>query len=147
AADPAQAIGWILGAYGVSTTLATWLLSRIADRFDVLRLYAFSMLLGAALALALALAPWLWLIAAVAILRSIPTTCSRSTLWIHLARIVPSQHRTGIFNLLPTAGNLGGLLFPLLASGLASMGLGLALGAAALGHAVCAATISRLRRI
>src|SRR6185295_12477620 len=147
AAEPAQAIGSILAAYGVLTTFATWLLSRYADRIDVLRFYTLSMLLGAGLALALMLAPWLWLIAAVALLRAIPTACSRSVLWIYLARVVPSEHRTGIFNLLPTAGNLGGLLFPLVASGVATLGLGAALAVSVLGHVVGAATGVRLRRL
>jgi DHA1 family multidrug resistance protein-like MFS transporter len=147
AADPAQAIGWILGIYGAVTTCATWLLSRIADRVDVLRLYTLAMILGMGLTLALMLAPWLWLIAAVAVLRAIPTACSRSVIWIYLARVVPSQHRTGVFNLLPTAGNLGGLLFPLVASALAGLGLGAALAVAVLGHGVGAATGARLRRL
>ena len=97
--------------------------------------------------MALTLAPWLWLIAAVAVLRAIPTACSRSVIWIYLARAVPSEHRTGVFNLLPTTGNLGGLLFPLMASGLAGLGLGAALAVAVLGHGVAAVTGARLRQL
>src|SRR5205814_7055520 len=40
AANPALAIGWILGAYGALTTVATWLIGRVADRDDIVRIYA-----------------------------------------------------------------------------------------------------------
>ena len=134
ATDPASAIGWILGAYGALTTLASWLLSRIADRIDVLRVYWQSMLLGTILAVALAAAPWLWLVAAIAVLRAIPTAFSRPLLFMHLARVVPPSHQTGVFGLLPTAGNVGSLTLPLVASLVAPIGLGAALTVAALGH-------------
>lgn len=146
AADPAVAIGWILGAYGALTTLAAWLLSRFADRLDPLRLYWLAMLLGAGLATALAVAPWLWLLAVLAVFRAVPTACSRPLLLMHLVRAVPAQHQTGVFGLLPTAGNIGGLVLPLLASGVAGLGVGAALAVAALGHGVSAATGLRLQR-
>lgn len=147
AADPASAIGYILGAYGALTTLAAWLLSRWAERIDVLRLYWQSMLLGTGLAVAVAVAPWLWLVALLAVLRAIPNAFSRPLLFMHLARVVPPQQQTGIFSLLPTAGNLGGLILPLLASAFAPLGLGAALAVAALGHAASTAAGIRLHRL
>jgi DHA1 family multidrug resistance protein-like MFS transporter len=145
APDPAEAIGWILGAYGALTTLAAWGLSRFADRLDLVRLYRTSMLLAAGLALGLAVAPWLWLVAAVAVLRAIPTAFSRPLLFMHLTRVVPPAHQTGVFGLLPTAGNVGGLALPLAASTVAGLGTGAALAIGALGHAISAAAGGKLR--
>ena len=147
AEEPAVAIGWIFGAYGALTTFGAWLLSRIADRVDVLRLYWRSMLLGGGLAAALAIAPWLWLIALIATLRAFPTAFSRPLLFMHLARVVPPAHQTGIFGLLPTAGNVGSLIFPLAASGLASVSIAAAIGIGALSHAASAAAGVRLGRV
>jgi predicted MFS family arabinose efflux permease len=147
APDPAAAIGWILGGYGALTTLATWLLSRIVDRLDVLRVYILSMLLGMVLAAALAIAPWLWLVAGIAVARAIPTAFSRPLLFLHLARMVPARQQTAVFALLPTAGNLGGLLLPLATSIIASFGVGPALMVGSVGHAASAAAGLRLRRL
>jgi predicted MFS family arabinose efflux permease len=147
AADPAPAIGWILGSYGALTTLATWLLSRIADRLDVIRVYTLSMLLGMVLAAAIASAPWLWLVAAIAVARAIPTAFSRPLLFLHLARVVPTQQQTAVFALLPTAGNLGGLVLPLATSAIATYGVGAALMVGSVGHALSAAAGLRLRRL
>jgi predicted MFS family arabinose efflux permease len=147
ASDPASAIGFILGAYGAATTLAAWALSRIVGRVDELKLYWRAMLLGTVLAVAISLAPWLWLVATFAILRSVPTAFSRPLLFMHLARVVPPVQQTGIFGLLPTAGNFGGLVLPLIASAFAPLGLGAALAVAALGHAVSTAAGIRLHRL
>jgi predicted MFS family arabinose efflux permease len=147
AADPAAAIGWILGAYGALTTLSAWALSRLADRVDGLRVYWTANLLGLVVASGLALAPWLWLIAALACLRSIPTAFSRPLLFMHLARLVPAQQQTGIFALVPTAGNVGGLLFPLGASVVAGLGTGAAIGVAVVAHASSALGGLRLARM
>jgi DHA1 family multidrug resistance protein-like MFS transporter len=145
AEDPAAAIGFILGAFGACTTLAAWVISRIADRIDLLRTYTISMAVGGALAVGLALAPRIELIAALAILRAAPTACSRTLLWMHLARVVPREHQTGVFNLLPTAGNSGGLTFPLVAAALASLGTSAALLFGAATHAACVVAGARLR--
>ncbi len=57
AADPAAAIGWIMGGYGALTTVATWLVGRLADRADIVRVYALGMLFAAAITVGLAVAP------------------------------------------------------------------------------------------
>ena len=128
AADPAIAIGWILGIYGALTTAATWALGRFVDRIDETRLYWQSMLFATFLSAGLALAPWLWLVGLLAALRSIPVAFSNTLLFTHQARVVPPDHQTAIFGLAPVPRNSGGLLFPLLASAVAGLASGAALG-------------------
>ena len=134
AADPAMAIGWILGAYGALTTLATWLIGRVADRDDIVRIYAIGVLLAAIVTIGIAVSPWLWLIAIFALLRAVPTALARPLLFAHLARVVPTAHQTAVFGLFPTVGNVGGLIFPLLAAGVVGYGLWAAFAIGALGY-------------
>jgi DHA1 family multidrug resistance protein-like MFS transporter len=145
AADPAVAIGTILGAYGAATTLTAWLLSRFADRVNVIRLYSRSMWLGAALVVALAVSPSLWLVGVIAVLRAIPTAFSRPLLFMHLTRVVPSRYQTAVFGMLPTAGNFGGLVLPLIASGVAGFGIAAALAVGVVGHAISAISGARVK--
>jgi DHA1 family multidrug resistance protein-like MFS transporter len=147
ATDPAGAIGWILGAYGVVTTASTWAVGRLADRPDIVRLYTLGMLFGAIVTLGIALSPWLWLIAVFALLRGIPTALARPLLIAHLARVVPRGQQTGVFGLFPTVGNLGGLIFPLLAAGVVSSGLWAAFTIGASGYAASVVTGVRLGRV
>ena len=147
ATDPAAAIGWILGGYGVVTTIATWWIGRLADRPDIVRLYTFGMLFGAVLALGIAFSPWLWLIAVFALLRGIPTALARPLLIAHLARVVPRSHQTGVFGLFPTVGNVGGLIFPLLAAGVVGSGLWIAFIIGSLGYAASVASGVKLGRV
>jgi predicted MFS family arabinose efflux permease len=121
AADPASAIGLILGVYGACTVVATYLVGRIADRLDAVAVYTRAMLFGALLALGLALAPWLWLIGLLAVLRAIPFALSNILLFTHLEKVVPDQQRTAIFGLSPTPRNVGSLVFILVATSVASL--------------------------
>lgn len=147
ASDPAAAIGWILGAYGVVTTVSTWAIGRLADRPDIVRLYTLGMLFGAVVTIGIAFSPWLWLIALFALLRGIPTALARPLLVAHLARVVPRGHQTGVFGLFPTVGNVGGLIFPLLAAGVVGSGLWAAFAIGALGYAASVASGVRLGRV
>jgi predicted MFS family arabinose efflux permease len=146
AADPAAAIGWILGGYGVLTTVATWLVGRLADRSDIVRLYSLGMLFAAIITLGLVVAPWLWLIALLALLRAVPTALSRPLLIAHLARVVPTAHQTAVFSLFPTAGNVGGLVFPLLAAAVVGQGIGAAFAVGALAYGASFAAGLKLGR-
>jgi predicted MFS family arabinose efflux permease len=146
AADPASAIGWILGAYGVVTTVSTWITGRLADRPDIMRIYTFGMLFGAVVTVGIMVSPWLWLIAVFALLRGIPTALARPLLVAHLARVVPHSYQTGVFGLFPTVGNVGGLLFPLLAAGVVGSGLWAAFAIGALGYAAAVVSGARLSR-
>ena len=134
ATEPAAAIGWILGGYGALTTVATWFVGRLADRADIVRLYSLGMLFAAVVSVGLAVAPWLWLIALLAVLRAIPTALTRPLLFAHLARVVPTAHQTAVFSLFPTAGNVGGLVFPLLAAAVVGYGIGAAFTVGAVGY-------------
>lgn len=147
AADPASAIGWILGGYGLVTTLSTWLAGRLADRPDIVRIYTLGMLSGAVVTLGIMVSPWLWLIAVFALLRGVSTALARPLLVAHLARVVPHSYQTGVFGLFPTVGNVGGLLFPLLAAGVVSSGLWTAFAIGALGYAASAISGARLGRV
>lgn len=147
ATDPAAAIGWILGGYGVVTTVSTWWVGRLADRPDIVRIYTLGMLFGAVLALGIAFSPWLWLIAVFALLRGIPTALARPLLIAHLARVVPRSHQTGVFGLFPTVGNVGGLVFPLLAAVVVGSGLWTAFAIGSLGYAASVVTGVKLGRV
>jgi DHA1 family multidrug resistance protein-like MFS transporter len=147
ASDPAAAIGWILGGYGVVTTVSTWWVGRLADRPDIVRLYTLGMLFGAIVALGIAFSPWLWLIALFALLRGIPTALARPLLIAHLARVVPRSHQTGVFGLFPTVGNVGGLIFPLLAAGVVGSGLWAAFAIGSLGYAASVVSGVKLGRV
>jgi MFS family permease len=104
------------------------------------------MLFGAVVTLGIAFSPWLWLIAVFALLRGIPTAFSRPLLLAHLARVVPRDHQTGVFGLFPTVGNVGGLIFPLLAAGVVGSGLWAAFAIGALGYAASVASGVKLGR-
>lgn len=146
AADPATAIGWILGGYGVVTTISTWITGRLADRPDIVRIYTLGMLFGAVVTVGIMLSPWLWLIAVFALLRGVPTALARPLLVAHLARVVPYSYQTGVFGLFPTVGNVGGLIFPLLAAGVVSSGLWTAFAIGALGYAASVVSGVKLGR-
>ena len=147
ASDPASAIGWILGGYGVVTTVSTWWIGRLADRPDIVRIYTLGMLSGAVVALGIAFSPWLWLIALFSLLRGISTALARPLLLAHLARVVPRSHQTGVFGLFPTVGNVGGLIFPLLAAGVVSSGLWTAFAIGSLGYAASVVSGVKLGRV
>jgi DHA1 family multidrug resistance protein-like MFS transporter len=134
-AGAAMAIGWILGIYGALTAVATWWVGRIIGRVEETGLYWRAMLLATFLTAGLAAAPWLWLVGVLAAVRSIPVAFSNTILFAHMDKVVPLEHRTGIFGLSPTPRNLGGLVFPLTASLVAGIipGAALAVGAVSYG--------------
>jgi DHA1 family multidrug resistance protein-like MFS transporter len=147
AAEPASAIGWTLGAYGLLTALVVWAAGALVDRGQGLRAFTLGMVFGAAAALGLALAPWLELVAVLAVLLAIPTALTRLVLLTQLAQAVPREHQTSIFGLFPTSGNVGAMLFPLLASAAATLGTAAALTVAALGYSLTGAAGARLSRL
>jgi DHA1 family multidrug resistance protein-like MFS transporter len=135
AADPASAIGWILGIYGALTTAATWLVGRIVDKVDETRLYWRAMLFATLVTTGLAVAPTVWLLGLLAALRSIPVAFSNTVLFAHMARVLPPEQHTPIFSLAPLPRNFGALLLPFLAAAVAGLapGAALAVGAASYG--------------
>jgi hypothetical protein len=66
----------------------------------------------------------------------------------HLAQVVPRERQTSIFGLSPTSGNVGALIFPLLASAAASVGgTASALSVAVFGYGLTGAAGVRLGRL
>ena len=95
----------------------------------------------------IAVSPWLWLLALFALLRGIPTALARPLLIAHLARVVPRSYQTGIFGLFPTVGNVGGLIFPLLAVGVVGSGLWTAFAIGSLGYSASVVSGVKLGRV
>jgi MFS family permease len=140
AADPAPAIGWILGIYGALTTLATWLIGRLVDRMEAAVLYWRAMLFATLLTVGMALSPSVWVLGVLAALRSLPVACSSTVLYAQAAQVLPAAEQTGVFSLSPVPRNLAQLVFPLIAAFAAGLAPGAALlvGAASYGAAVLA---------
>jgi predicted MFS family arabinose efflux permease len=132
ATDPASAIGWILGIYGLMTTLATWLIGRLVDRTEAAVLYWRAMLFATLLTIGMALSPSVWLLGLLSALRSLPVACSNTVLYAHATRILPAAEQTGVLALTPVPRNLAQLVFPLFAA----LAAGLAPGAALIVGAV-----------
>jgi predicted MFS family arabinose efflux permease len=137
ATDPATAIGWILGIYGLLTTFATWLVGRVIDRTEAAVLYWRAMLFATIVAAGLALSPSLLWLGVLAALRSIPVACSNTVLYAHAARVLAAAEQTAVFSLSPLPRNASQIVFPLLAALVAGLAPGAALG---LGAAVGGAT-------
>jgi predicted MFS family arabinose efflux permease len=141
ATDPATAIGWILGIYGLLTTLATWLVGRVIDRTEAAVLYWRAMLMATIVTAGLALSPSLLWLGVLAALRSIPVACSNTVLYAHAARVLAAAEQTAVFSLSPLPRNASQIFFPLLAALVAGLapGAALTLGAAGSGVAFLAA--------
>ena len=140
APDPAAAIGWILGIYGLLTTIATWLVGRLIDRTEAAVLYWRAMLFATLVTVGMALAPSVWLLGLLAALRSIPVACSNTVLYAHAARVLPPEEQTAVFSLTPLPRNAAQTLFPLFAALIAGLapGAALALGAISYGTTLLA---------
>jgi predicted MFS family arabinose efflux permease len=145
ATDPAAAIGWILGVYGLLTTLATWLVGRVIDRTEAAVLYWRAMLLATIVTAGLALSPSLLWLGVLAAIRSIPVACSNTVLYAHAARILPAAEQTAVFSLSPLPRNASQIFFPVLAALVAGLAPGAALAlSAAVGSVTFLASL-RLR--
>src|SRR5688572_14874024 len=105
------------------------------------------MLFGAIVTIGIMVSPWLWLLAIFALLRGIPTALARPLLIAHLARVVPRSHQTGVFGLFPTVGNVGGLVFPLLAAGVVGSRPWTAFAIGPLGYAASVVAGVKPRRV
>ena len=140
AADPATAIGWILGVYGLLTTLATWMVGRLVDRIDAAVLYWRAMVFATLLTVGMALSPSVWLLGILAALRSIPAACSNTVLYAHAARVLPPAEQPASSRSHRSHAISPSSIFPLLAALVAALAPGAALivGAASYGAAVLA---------
>lgn len=129
--DPAQAIGFILGGFGLLTTLFTWAAGRLVDRVGAAVLFWPAMLLGAVCVAGTALAPWLWLVAAFAWLRSIPVALTGTVLYAHLAQALRREERGPVMSFTPVPRNVAAFVVPLLGAAAAALGSPAALMVAA----------------
>jgi predicted MFS family arabinose efflux permease len=147
AADPATAIGWILGIYGLLTTLATWLVGRVIDRTDAAVLYWRAMLFATVVTIGMALAPSVWLLGILAALRSIPAACSNTVLYAHAARVLRPEEQTAVFALSPVPRNAAQAIFPLFAALIAGLAPGAALALGAISYGATALSSLRLAAV
>lgn len=134
-ADPATAIGWILGIYGALTAVATWFVGRVLHRIDEATVYTRAAFAITLLTAGLAVAPSIELLAVLAIPRSIPVAFSNTVLHAHNVTVLPPAERTAILSLSPVPRRFGALIFPLLAAASAVLGPGGPLAVGAVGFA------------
>ncbi len=146
AADPAGAIGWIMGLYGVLTAVSTWITGRMVDERGGVRWLVPSMLLAAVSTAGVVLAPTVWLVGVSAILRSFPSAAYNTFLYGHLARTLPPAQMATVMAATPVPRNVSGFVMPLLASLLAPLGVGAALGLGAASYGGVAITSWLLQR-
>jgi MFS transporter, DHA1 family, multidrug resistance protein len=138
AADPAPAIGAILGAAGVVTAIATIASGKLLDAQGGIRWLMPLMLLGAATIFGTAFAPQVWLIGLLACVRAIPLAAANTITVAHLTRVLPQADQTVILSLTPLPRNMATFLFPVLAAAIAPLGVGLALVIGSLAYAASA---------
>jgi predicted MFS family arabinose efflux permease len=139
-ADPAPAIGAILGIAGVVTAVATISSGRLADAQGGIRWLMPLMLLGAASILGIALIPELWIIGFLACVRAIPLAAANTITVAHLTRVLARENQTVILSLTPMPRNTATFALPMLAAALAPFGVGLALVVGSLAYALSALT-------
>lgn len=136
--DPAPAIGFILGVYGLLTAAATWLVARLVDETGGVRWFLPAMVLGAVATLGLAFAPTLWSVAALAWARSFPFAANNTLLYAQLARTLPPGQQTSVMAMTPMPRNVAAFTWPLLAAAAAPFGVGAALAVGAGSYAAAA---------
>ncbi len=137
-ADPAPAIGLILGAAGVVTAVATLASGRLLDEQGGIRWLMPLMLLGAAAILGTAVFTQLWVIGVLACVRAIPLAAANTITVAHLTRVLPQVNQTVILSLTPLPRNVATFALPILAAGIAPFGVGLALVVGSLAYAASA---------
>ncbi len=121
--DPAVAIGLVLGAYGLMTSVGTVALGRVADHVSPTRLLMAASAGLAVIVALIGLSPTLLALAALMLLRAIPMAGTGPALYLHLARVLPASHRASIMSFSPFPRNLAYLVAPLLAAVASSLGL------------------------
>jgi len=134
-ADPAPAIGLILGASGVVTAIATISASRLMDEHGGIRWLMPLMLVGAASILGISVVTQLWIIGVLACIRAVPLAAANTITVAHLTRVLPQAHQTVILSLTPMPRNTATFALPVLAAAIAPFGVGAALAVGALAYA------------
>ena len=139
-ADPAPAIGLILGIAGVVTAIATLASGRLLDEQGGIRWLMPFMLVGAAAILGTAISSELWIIGLLTCIRAIPQAAANTITVAHLTRVLPQVNQTVILSLTPLPRNTASFVFPILAAAIAPFGVGPALVVGSLAYAASAAT-------
>lgn len=129
--DPAAAIGWVLGGFGLLTTIATSTIGRVIDRFGPTRLLWPSAALACVSSVGIALAPELWLLTLFAWARAIPVGLTGTALYSHMALVLRRADRAPVMAFTPAPRNVAAFTLPLLAAGLATVSTAAALMVAA----------------
>ena len=137
-ADPAPAIGLILGVAGVVTAVATLASGRLLDEQGGIRWLAPLMLLGAATIFGMAVIAELWIIGALACIRAIPLAAANTITVAHLTRVLSPVNQTVILSLTPLPRNVATFALPILAAAIAPFGVGLALAIGSIAYAASA---------
>jgi MFS family permease len=146
AADPAVAIGWILGISGAVTAAATWYVGRVMNRIDEVLIYTVTVFVTMLLTIGLAVVPWLWLVGLFAVLRAIPVAFSNTVLHGHSARVLPREQQTAVLGMSTMPRAFGAVLFTSIAAAVAGVAPGGALFVGVLSYGLATFTGFMLRR-
>lgn len=136
--DPGRAIGFVLGGFGVLTSISTWAAGRIADRYGAARVYWPSMIVAAVASVGAALAPALWMLAAFAWARALPVAMTNTVLYAHLAQVLRRDERVPVMTLTPVPRNFAAFSLPLFAAAAANASVSAALLVAAAAYGLAA---------
>ncbi|MBI3979424.1 MAG: MFS transporter [Chloroflexi bacterium] len=145
--DAVTAIGVILGSVALLSATAMPILGRLADRVGAARIVVVAAPILALVFFGLSWATSLTLVAALVLLRALPQAGTNSPLTIHLAAIVPAEHRSAIMSLSPAPRNFAMLISPALASLVSGFGLGAVFQYAALCLALATGAALVLNRV
>ncbi len=143
-ADPAPAIGVVLGVYGLIMAASTWIGGMFVDRVGPTRLFRPAMIAGTLAGLGIALAPSLPVLAVFVWLAAVPLALTGTILYTHLAQVLEPGERTPVLSLTPFPRNTAMFALPAIAAVLAGLGPGAALSLAAIAYAGAAAIGWRL---
>jgi DHA1 family multidrug resistance protein-like MFS transporter len=122
-AQPALAIGLILGIYGLATAAGTVAIGRFSDRASPTRVLMASCGALALVVGLIGLSPTLLALAALLLLRALPQAGTGPALYLHLARVLPPAERAPIMAFSPLPRNLAYLVAPLVAAALSGLDL------------------------
>ena len=135
-ADPAPAIGLVMGVYGVIQAVGTWAAGFLVGRVSPTRLFLLSMATATFGALGVALARDLAPLAVCAWLTAIPGALSHTCLYTHLAHHLKPSERTPVLSLTPFPRNTAMFVIPGMAAAVAALGPAAALALAAIAYAL-----------
>jgi MFS transporter, DHA1 family, multidrug resistance protein len=135
-ANPAPAIGLVMGVYGAIMAGGTWAAGFLVGRVSPTRLFLFSMAAAAIGSFGVAVSPDLVPLAICAWATAIPGALSHTCLYTHLAHHLKPSDRTPVMSLTPFPRNTAMFVIPGIAAAVAALGPAAALGLAAIAYAL-----------